>query len=566
MTKSTKFYLPFFKTGYPFGKLWTYKTDTYEEAITYSDTIGTQHTNPIILDEKGNCILYIDKDTTYRYRLQDQNGNIIYEIDNIKQLNGEKGPSGGSKGPDGEKGKIGDQGIGIRGPDGFSGPVGQKGQKYLTSINISNNQSIIIPKGNKEFYVTGTGAGGASASYSAYYLMSDVRNTSQTNYITQASFKIKATGVIREANVGTIYPFRKFRAYVFLPGTGFSGQSVYRKKITLNEKIDNTIKVFCGTGGIASNISLNGNNGTDTLIYVNDQLVLTLKGGIGGKNIFPFSDVNQPILPVDGTPIRLNQGFNNGLIVMQQNSNTQLDVTLSNQKDFIYETTYKQNNGGGFTNVPILVTLYAPNLYVNSSNALSNKYTTSSTKELTGESNLFSSYYSYYQVKSNESLITSGQMLTSRKSGNNKNGWGAGGDSYYNFISNPQNSQFATNLDTIFRKFENTPSDITFFDKTYAKYRFIDYLKNFSASDSYSNSTSSTPSINDTSGVWSLLDELDLKYNTTQIKSRYSGTKFYKFDNIVKVMTAQTSQAVGGSGVDGFVNIEYGFIEEILPV
>lgn len=84
--------VPVFKAfsndGFPlaFGQLTTYQAGTTTKIATYVDsTQTTQNTNPIRLNARGECALWLDPNQSYKFLLQDFFGNTIpgYPVDNI---------------------------------------------------------------------------------------------------------------------------------------------------------------------------------------------------------------------------------------------------------------------------------------------------------------------------------------------------------------------------------------------------------------------------------------------------------------------------------------------------
>lgn len=65
------------------GKLFTYTQGTTNLESTFQDIDGTPNTNPIILDARGECIVYLNEDKNYKFVLKDTNDNLIYSKDNI---------------------------------------------------------------------------------------------------------------------------------------------------------------------------------------------------------------------------------------------------------------------------------------------------------------------------------------------------------------------------------------------------------------------------------------------------------------------------------------------------
>lgn len=66
------------------GKLYTYAAGTTTPQATYVDSTQTsQNTNPIILNIRGECNIWLDPTKTYKFILQDVLGNQVWSVDNI---------------------------------------------------------------------------------------------------------------------------------------------------------------------------------------------------------------------------------------------------------------------------------------------------------------------------------------------------------------------------------------------------------------------------------------------------------------------------------------------------
>lgn len=64
------------------GKVYTYEPGTTTEKVTYSDyDAQTENTNPIILDSRGECVIYLRG--SYKIVLKDSNDVTIWTMDNI---------------------------------------------------------------------------------------------------------------------------------------------------------------------------------------------------------------------------------------------------------------------------------------------------------------------------------------------------------------------------------------------------------------------------------------------------------------------------------------------------
>jgi len=84
----TPVFKAFDNNGLPlaFGLLTTYKAGTLLKQATYVDsTQTTQNTNPIELNFRGECALWLDPTLTYKFSLTDQFGNTIpgWPVDNV---------------------------------------------------------------------------------------------------------------------------------------------------------------------------------------------------------------------------------------------------------------------------------------------------------------------------------------------------------------------------------------------------------------------------------------------------------------------------------------------------
>lgn len=66
------------------GQLFTYEAGTTTPQATYVDsTQTTQNTNPVILNSRGECNLWLDPSLAYKLVLEDSAGNQIWSVDNI---------------------------------------------------------------------------------------------------------------------------------------------------------------------------------------------------------------------------------------------------------------------------------------------------------------------------------------------------------------------------------------------------------------------------------------------------------------------------------------------------
>lgn len=66
------------------GKLYSYVAGTSTPQATYTDsTMGTQNTNPVILNARGEANVWLDTTLNYKLVLQESNGTQIWSVDNI---------------------------------------------------------------------------------------------------------------------------------------------------------------------------------------------------------------------------------------------------------------------------------------------------------------------------------------------------------------------------------------------------------------------------------------------------------------------------------------------------
>lgn len=79
--------MQFFKAdGEPLvgGLLYTYASGTLTPKATYTDSTGLQqNTNPVVLDSRGECNLWLTPGDTYKFALRDATSTLIWTVDNI---------------------------------------------------------------------------------------------------------------------------------------------------------------------------------------------------------------------------------------------------------------------------------------------------------------------------------------------------------------------------------------------------------------------------------------------------------------------------------------------------
>jgi hypothetical protein len=71
------------------GRLYTYQANSTTPKLTYADSLlQVPNGNPVVLDSKGEHIIYWNDDALYRIELYDSNGNKIYTQDNYPIVGG----------------------------------------------------------------------------------------------------------------------------------------------------------------------------------------------------------------------------------------------------------------------------------------------------------------------------------------------------------------------------------------------------------------------------------------------------------------------------------------------
>lgn len=74
------------------GKLYTYEAGTSTQATTFRDKDGTDaNENPIPLNERGECVVWLKKDKSYKFVLKDSFENVVWAFDNISASSGGSG-------------------------------------------------------------------------------------------------------------------------------------------------------------------------------------------------------------------------------------------------------------------------------------------------------------------------------------------------------------------------------------------------------------------------------------------------------------------------------------------
>lgn len=65
------------------GKIYTYAGGTTTPLVTYSTSGGAANTNPVVLDSAGRADIWLTFDTSYKFEVQDSDGNVLFTVDGI---------------------------------------------------------------------------------------------------------------------------------------------------------------------------------------------------------------------------------------------------------------------------------------------------------------------------------------------------------------------------------------------------------------------------------------------------------------------------------------------------
>jgi hypothetical protein len=68
------------------GLLYSYQAGTSIPQVTYQSSTGPANTNPVVLNARGECALWLDPTLNYKFNLTDALGNQIqgWPVDNIQ--------------------------------------------------------------------------------------------------------------------------------------------------------------------------------------------------------------------------------------------------------------------------------------------------------------------------------------------------------------------------------------------------------------------------------------------------------------------------------------------------
>lgn len=573
MFKATSFYYGNFFTGKTAeGKVYVYKTGTTELATIYNEN-GDTITNPVSFTNHYANFL-VEDDLVYRIVIKDLNDETKIDMDNIQQMKGQRGPSGGPKGEKGDRGRQGEQGIsGVRGLDGFTGSRGFKGLPYLTKKSFINNELYTIPAGTSEIFVTASGGGGAAASYSNFMYTYSVKSQNQQSGSTKIlNLYYKEDGDTNDKYSTNSYEFsnRDLCALYLTPGSGFAGESCYRKKIVIEDTTkEHTLQVFIGTGGKSRANNLSGGAGSETKVYLDNKLVLTLKGGDGGEQQLPINAEQD--VKVDSI-VRLNKGFRNGLIynkltnTTKNNTNNYRDNYGAKQADY-FKTTYKKKSGDLYVWTPVSISYFVKYHELSVQSNWSSNFFTQETRTANGQDSIFGSIYSRRQAS--DDGAGANNLVNSIKTYNSDSdlGYGSGGDAFLNVKG--QNALFSSNKMDYYgylSKIMYIEADfyIAFEEAQEIKDIVKNSIINFNNVDAYASGVADSPPKDDDPNFWTAIDvsftAIDNAIASGMLNVTVWNDGLKEMNSKLPIQPSKQASANGGDGVQGHCYIEFGNI------
>lgn len=284
------------------GKLYTYKAGTSTPAPTYRNSTGTElNENPILLNERGECVCFLDDGLKYKFVLKDSLENTIWEQDNVSIPAGEGG-GGGSDGVrvyyfeggswyDADDTEVDIQDI-IDATDGGATPIvvqmrggGSKDSYYLVGYSPSNY--IVLSNGSRTITLDGT---------DETYSFDDSEET--TIEIVE-----KMTEDL-DKKITTTYPFAQittmsdFAGYGVANTTRMIGQ-LFAVPIASEIRKDETLLCVNALQNFSGKVSFgifeydfNANNGTGSTYWIADTGNVSVHAG---ENEFPLRHVNNDV-------------------------------------------------------------------------------------------------------------------------------------------------------------------------------------------------------------------------------------------------------------------------------
>ncbi|MFM1990196.1 MAG: hypothetical protein RJA99_3153 [Pseudomonadota bacterium] len=146
------------------GKLFTYATGTTTPLASYIDASGaTPNTNPVILDSRGECDLWLAPTQAYRLVLKDANDVQLWSIDDIRGFDPSQLPSTTVNGTLTVTGSSNFGSASFTGSVSVSGSMSVAGSSVLTSATgLANGTPLDSIAGTLSISKGGTGSTSAS--------------------------------------------------------------------------------------------------------------------------------------------------------------------------------------------------------------------------------------------------------------------------------------------------------------------------------------------------------------------------------------------------------------------
>jgi len=268
------------------GKLYTYVAGTSTPQATYTtEAGGTANTNPIILDTRGECNLFLTQSVSYKFILNDATDVLIWSVDNISSLSGLATQSasavaitGGSISGLSPPLPIASGGTGASTAATARTALGLGTYAVLavptaaaTKVMLGDAVSVTAEGATGQLLVGNTGAAPTWATIAG--VLGQVFTTTGTFTIPANITALKVT-VIGGGGSGA----GSASSYSGGGGGGAGATAIsYLTALTPG----GTIAVVVGTGGAAVTGVVAGNNGVDSTIASGTQTITTVTAGKG---------------------------------------------------------------------------------------------------------------------------------------------------------------------------------------------------------------------------------------------------------------------------------------------
>lgn len=608
--KATKYYDGLFYGKYKNGYVETFDKEGNKSSVA-KNINGDLHPNPFRLNKFAKAVVYFDSSIEYIIKIYDENMVLKETFVNISTLEGKPGlePDPDTpipphkEPPQGWPGKQGDTVVGPPAPpEEVAKWKGDRGTPPYVGFVAQSNVSYTIPPGISEIFISASAGGGSAANHSKYTLVLPVKDTfykdSRTGFNGTIDMKFPNQQDKIEASVNKmIMDPMGLILLNFMPGSGFSGQCVNRKRISIADtSVEHKLNVFIGVGGKKTRDKLSGSNGSNTLVYLDDKLVLELKGGLAGEQYFPIDDASaKELIDKNDGVFYDNFGFTSSVYLQQigkQGNQIGMLGTWPNTGDitpldyqFKYKTKYFRKVGASEVYEDILMSyralyfrfdMYKWDYYgnYNQSVILGDN---NSTK---GENSIFGSFitdydnlqenYEFYQMEK-----TNVKNQKTQKKGieiNSGMGSGSGGNIFNNFKS--RNVEYPDITDSIRMcayppnlkdtYTSQTGTTIAYFNEDLMKRKVISFFEQFQANDSYRPGVLDVPTMSGSGNinnqdVWDAINGAKNYLLGQGYRKVISKEEFIDFNNSPDGMNG--NDFIGGDGVDGFCKIEYGSIK-----